>query len=325
MIDFSKKYPFRNSFLDLIYKLPLFGNGGCHIPNEYGIVNEQLNGNVRIAIQSNLISQSLHDGETTMLYLDKDGKVCSKTILDKDSNLIKTVNYIYNSIGKCVEMRCTNSSGEIESRATYSYDENGLIIRNESFGKNDEYRGNLTYKYDSNNLLIDECWNSRNTIYDWKCAYRYNENEQEIEMLEYKGKNKLFSRKLKKVYDTHGNLKEHLNINSDGTVEKLIVDAYDEDGRVIQVFFSNHSILNVDYDSHGRLVKFYDPRDKECIKILYHDNFVILEWMKINFTVFRRQIISYDENNNVTSFSEYDGDNLDLVKKIVWKYEYNLD
>jgi hypothetical protein len=132
---------------------------------------------------------------------------------------------------KC-EINTYNSDGDLDNKCVEEYDNSGKIIKESYFYPNDEVGGYKLYKYDNRNQLIEELSFNKDASFEKGQMNKYDERglkTEEITFNSKEAKEKNNGQKTIFKYNSHGNLIEETNLDSDG--ECLTVISYSYNSR----------------------------------------------------------------------------------------------
>ena len=316
------------SCLDLIFEEPRFDNIGHSIPDKYGHINSELNGNVRIALSHHYgkkIPKDLWHFHSYSAVFDNKGQLRHREKNDIEGNLVEIDNYIYNEDGRCSDYYAVDNTGKLKEHYIFNYDQKGRLSSYEIYSSNNDYFGKRVNIYDNNDFLIEEHWHSATHSNSWYMLYKNNEHGNWTELIEYRGNfddpGYYLSKKLIKKYDSNGHVIEFAEVKSDGTLRKIPTDLFDKKGRCVKLVDWD---LDIKYDSHNKINEIVDPEGKTNYKVFYnHDGSItILKLDKPNSTAILKIDISFDNHKNIKSIIKYSGNNLEEVKVITYSYDY---
>ena len=165
----------------------------------------------------------------------------------------------YNDNNKEIEFKRYDEKGVIAERTFKKYDLKGRLIEYE--GSHDwGYNSKYIYKY-TNGLKTQMLYFNRDTL-ESKTSYKYYETgkiKEEVEE-DVKSRNKYIS-----YYNSAGNFRERISINSDGIKEILQTNKYDANNRI--VYDDGYWKKYFEYNNKGNLIKEEIQYEGEDIEI----------------------------------------------------------
>nr|WP_246517023.1 RHS repeat-associated core domain-containing protein [Clostridium aciditolerans] len=312
------------------------------------------NGNVIRHISPEYYNKETDDGIGFSYTYDKMNRLSSiknektgiveKTFeYDLHGNIIKEIDnegnatlFKYDLVGNLIEKRFP---AEKVYRENPSQENN---IETKDFqDKVGQVKYNVTcYTYDKNSNKILERHGTELVDEDEICKYYheiYFSYDKENRLTEVKDK---YGAKALYRYDCLNN-KTYESFKINGTTTKAIHYIYDKVGNLIQKkeeinggFVSPEtagrniwSITSYEYDKNGNITKIITPKGYEIGRVYDEIDRVIEQHEKDDENgIFRSYVYKYDKANNITSISEYSGEDAKLISsKYESEYNYNLN
>ncbi|MCI1477821.1 MAG: DUF6531 domain-containing protein [Clostridium beijerinckii] len=237
--------------------------------------------------------------EKTFEY-DLHGNIIREIDNEKNATLFK-----YDLLGNLIEKRVPVEKNEAEIKynvTCYAYDKNNnkilekhgttLVSENEVCNNYHE----IYFKYDEENRLIEV-----NDKYGAKAKYKYDcLNKKTYESFKI---NDTTTKAIHYIYDKVGNLIQKKEEINGGFVSPETA------GRNVW------AITSYEYDKNGNITKIITPKGFEIGRVYDKADRLIEQHEKDETNgIFRSYVYKYDKANNITSISEYSGEEAKLIR-----------